>query len=281
MTSSATQNRNGKAAPTAAARTTVAVQGARVHNLKNISVEIPRDRLVVVTGLSLGHRYPVLMSAASRLQMEAFWRVANFLLEGAVFVLVGLQLRIVVDQLHTGVPTVALATVVVVGMGSIGRRLAQLLAPFGTQVIGVASHAREGVHGADELPELMPRADAIVLLTPLTETTRGLIGAAELATLRDGALVVNAGRGPVLGQAALLAEVTSGRLRAVLDVTDPEPLPADHPLLTAPNLTVVPHIGSATRTTREKMADMAANNLLAALAGERMPYCANPEVYER
>ena len=98
-------------------------------------------------------------------------------------------------------------TVLIVGMGSIGRRLAELLAVFGTRVIGVASRAREDVHGIDELPALLPGADAVVLLAPLTDATRGLIGAAELRALRDGAVVVNAARGLVLDRDALLAEV--------------------------------------------------------------------------
>ena len=139
-------------------------------------------------------------------------------------------------------------TVLVVGMGSIGRRVGQLLAPFGTTVVGVASRAREDVHGVEELPDLLPAADAVVLLTPLTERTRGLIGAAELAAMRDGALLVNAARGAVVDIDALLAEVGTGRLRAVLDVTDPEPLPDGHPLWTASGvLAITPHIAGDSR----------------------------------
>ena len=96
-------------------------------------------------------------------------------------------------------------------------------------MVGVVSHARDGLHGIDELAVLLPDADAVVMLTPLTDATRGLIGAAELAAMHDGALLINAARGPVVDRDALLAEVSSGRLRAVLDVTDPEPLPARRP----------------------------------------------------
>ena len=134
--------------------------------------------------------------------------------------------------------------------------------------------------GGTSLDELLERSDYVSLHAPLTPDTRGLIGERELGLMKPTAILVNTARGE-LGQTdalerALKDETIAG---AGLDVTDPEPLPADHTLLTAPNLTVVPHIGSATRPTREKMADMAARNLLAALADERMPYCANPQVY--
>jgi phosphoglycerate dehydrogenase-like enzyme len=136
------------------------------------------------------------------------------------------------------------STVLIVGMGSIGRRVAELLGAFGAIPMGVASRAREDLHGVDELDDLLPAADAVVLLTPLSEATRGLIGTDALARMRDGTLLVNAARGPVLDTGALLAETASGRLRAVLDVTDPEPLPDGHPLWKAPGvLSITPHIG--------------------------------------
>jgi phosphoglycerate dehydrogenase-like enzyme len=98
--------------------------------------------------------------------------------------------------------------------------------------------------------------------------------------MKPTALLINTARGPVVDADALQRALQDGEIAgAALDVTDPEPLPADHPLLGAPNLVVIPHLGSATHATRERMADMAVENLLAGLAGERMPYCANPEVY--
>ncbi|WP_028648793.1 2-hydroxyacid dehydrogenase [Nocardiopsis sp. CNT312] len=139
------------------------------------------------------------------------------------------------------------ARVVVVGYGSIGKAVEARLLPFETEVVRVASRARpeEGVHGVGELHGLLPGADVVVLTTPLTEATRGLVGARELALLRDDALVVNVGRGPVLDTRALLAE--RGRIRAALDVTDPEPPPVDHPLWEAPGVFLTPHVagGSA------------------------------------
>ncbi|WP_159940115.1 MULTISPECIES: 2-hydroxyacid dehydrogenase [unclassified Nocardiopsis] len=137
--------------------------------------------------------------------------------------------------------------VVIVGYGSIGRAVERRLLPFEAEVVRVAGRARPGqdVHGADELHALLPDADVVVLVTPLTEATRGLFGAAEFALLPDGALVVNVGRGPVLDTDALLAQ--NGRVRAALDVTDPEPLPADHSLWEAPGVLLTPHVagGSA------------------------------------
>ena len=132
--------------------------------------------------------------------------------------------------------------VLIIGYGSIGKAVERRLLPFETEVVRVASRARpdEEVHGADELPDLLPHADIVVLVTPLTERTRGLFGAAEFALLRDDALVVNVGRGPVLDTGALLAQ--NGRVRAALDVTDPEPLPADHPLWDAPGVFITPHV---------------------------------------
>lgn len=140
--------------------------------------------------------------------------------------------------------------VAVVGYGSIGQALGRRLAAAEATVIGVASRARpdEGVHGVDELPELLPHADIAVLVLPDTPTTRGLFDAAMLAHLPDGALVVNVGRGSAVDTAALHAETSAGRLRAALDVTNPEPLPADHPLWSDPGVIITPHVagGSAT-----------------------------------
>lgn len=162
-------------------------------------------------------------------------------------------------------------TVLVVGMGSIGRAVQERLRPFGTDVWGVATHARDDLHGVDELGELLPRADAVVVLAPLSEATEGLIGAAELAAMADGALLVNAARGPVVDADALLAEVRTGRLRAVLDVTDPEPLPADHPLWQAEGvLAITPHLAGDSPAGHARAAVFAGEQLARWCAGERL-----------
>jgi phosphoglycerate dehydrogenase-like enzyme len=132
------------------------------------------------------------------------------------------------------------ATVLIVGFGSIGREVERHLEPFGVTVIGVARQARDGVHSVAELPYLVGQADAVVVLAPLTSETTGLVDAALLGRMRDRALFVNAGRGGVVDTAALVAELRSGRLRAVLDVVDPEPLPDDHPLWDLA-LAITPH----------------------------------------
>ncbi|HEY0279951.1 MAG TPA: NAD(P)-dependent oxidoreductase [Solirubrobacterales bacterium] len=162
-------------------------------------------------------------------------------------------------------------TVLIVGMGSIGRQVAAFLEPFGARVVGVASRARDDLHGADELPRLLPSADAVVVLAPLTDDTHGLIAAAELAAMRDGALLVNAARGAVVDTDALVAEVGSGRLRAVLDVTDPEPLPDGHPLWTAPGvLSITPHIAGDSPLGHRRAIDFAALQIARWLAGEEL-----------
>jgi phosphoglycerate dehydrogenase-like enzyme len=137
--------------------------------------------------------------------------------------------------------------VLIVGAGAIGEALAARLAPFEVSVTRVARSARDGVHGVDELPSLLPYADIVVLLVPLTEATTGLVDAKFLAAMPDGALLVNGARGAIVDTAALTAEVTSGRLGVATDVTDPEPLPADDPLWALPNVLITPHVAGAVR----------------------------------
>ncbi|MDQ1247005.1 MAG: hypothetical protein QG597_1374 [Actinomycetota bacterium] len=127
-----------------------------------------------------------------------------------------------------------------------GQAIGARLAPFDVDLVPVARSSRTGVNGVEELDALLPSADIVVLAVPLTDATRGLLNARRLALLPDDALVVNVARGPVIDTDALLAEVSTGRLRAALDVTDPEPLPADHPLWRAPGVLITPHIGGDT-----------------------------------
>jgi phosphoglycerate dehydrogenase-like enzyme len=170
---------------------------------------------------------------------------------------------------HLRVEDLSSWTVLVVGMGSIGRTLARMLEPIGPRIIGVASRARDDLHGVDELPQLLPQADALVILAPLSAATRGLIGAHELSLLHDGALVVNAGRGAVLDTAALVAETAQPRLLAALDVTDPEPLPDGHPLWTAPGvLSITPHLSGSSALADKQATALAATQLTRWVAGE-------------
>ncbi|MFN2617657.1 MAG: 2-hydroxyacid dehydrogenase [Thermoleophilaceae bacterium] len=167
------------------------------------------------------------------------------------------------------------ATVGIVGYGRIGQAVASRVESFGCRMIHTSRH------GGVPLEALLEQADFVTLHCPLSEETRGLIDDDALGRMKPTAYLVNTARGPIvdtmaLGRALRRSEIAG----AALDVTDPEPISPGHPLLDAPNLVVVPHVGSATHATREAMAEMAVDNLLAALAGERMPHCANPEVYE-
>ena len=157
------------------------------------------------------------------------------------------------------------ATLLVVGGGRIGRAMARRAAGFGMRV---AVAGRD-----DDLDALLAEADAVSLHVPLTEATRHLVGEAQLRAMRPHAVLVNTARGPIVDQAALARALHEGWIAgAALDVTDPEPLPPDDLLLGAPNLIVVPHIGSATHAARERMADLAVENLLAGLEGRPMPH---------
>lgn len=145
-------------------------------------------------------------------------------------------------------PALADRSVLIVGYGSIGRAIEDRLEPFEcARVVRVARsprHTERGpVHPVAALPDLLPDADVVVVAAPLTEETRGLMDAGHLARMKDGALLVNIARGPIVDTGALLAELTTGRLRAALDVTDPEPLPPGHPLWSAPGVLVTPHVG--------------------------------------
>jgi phosphoglycerate dehydrogenase-like enzyme len=168
-------------------------------------------------------------------------------------------------------PSLADSTVLIVGYGAIGEALERRLAGFEVDVVRVARTAREGVHGYADLPGLLPDADGVVLVVPLTDLTRGMVDAEFLGRLRAGALLVNVARGPVVDTAALVDALRSGRISAALDVTDPEPLPAGHPLWGCPNLLVTPHVGGAStameprahRLVREQLARFATGQPLA------------------
>ncbi len=147
---------------------------------------------------------------------------------------------------HSGTDVLAGKTVLILGAGSIGAAVEHRLAGFEVQVRRAARRARDGVTAIEDVPELLGEVDVVVVLVPLTSATRGLIDGPFLARMRDGALLVNGARGPVVDTGALLAELASGRLRAALDVTDPEPLPPGHPLWSAPGLLLTPHVAGST-----------------------------------
>jgi glyoxylate reductase len=179
-------------------------------------------------------------------------------------------------------------TLGIIGFGRIGQAVARRATGFGMRILyhDLARAPEEAERAVDaqfvDLDELLAESDFVSLHVNLTDVTRKLINRERLATMRPHAVVVNTSRGPVIDQAALYEALRDGVIgAAALDVTDPEPMAADDPLLTLDNCLVVPHIASASRATRAKMAEMAAANLLAGVRGERLPTPVNPEVYDR
>lgn len=166
---------------------------------------------------------------------------------------------------------VAGTTLGIVGAGRIGEAVARRAAGFEMEILKTTSR------GGTPLPELLARSDFVSLHVPLTPATRHLIDASALACMKPTAILVNTARGPVVDTTALIEALHAQQIAgAALDVTDPEPLPPDHPLLRAPGALVLPHVGSATPRTRAAMTDLAVDNVLAALAGEPLPHAATP-----
>ena len=231
--------------------------------LDNVDVEAATAR-----GIPVGNTPDVLTESTADLALALMLGIARRLAEGEAFVKAG--------EWTTWEPGLMLgrdlhgATVGIAGYGRIGRAVGRRLEGFGCRLL---TTSRSGGVPVDELLE---RSDFVTLHCPLTPETRGLIGAEALRRMKPTAYLVNTARGPVVDTDALAAALHGGEIAgAALDVTDPEPLPGDHPLLDAPNLLVVPHVASATHATRAKMADIAVDNLLAGLAGKPMPHSVN------
>jgi phosphoglycerate dehydrogenase-like enzyme len=162
--------------------------------------------------------------------------------------------------------------VLLLGYGGVGKAVAARLAPFEVDLTVVASRARveDGmpVHAVDELFDLLPRAEVVIVTLPGGDATRRIIDDAVLSALPDGALVVNVGRGGLIDTEALVDHATRGRIRAALDVTDPEPLPADHPLWTLPGVLITPHVGGASSAMRPRTVRLIRAQIERMLAGE-------------
>jgi phosphoglycerate dehydrogenase-like enzyme len=165
-------------------------------------------------------------------------------------------------------PSLADRTVLIVGYGAVGEAVETRLRGFECDVLRVARSARDGVADLTALPRLLPVADVVVLVVPGTEETRGLVDAGFLASMKDGALLVNVARGPVVDTDALVAELSAGRLRAALDVTDPEPLPPEHPLWSCPGTLISPHVGGGTTAFRPRAYALVRDQLARFAAGE-------------
>ncbi len=158
--------------------------------------------------------------------------------------------------------------VIIVGAGDLGEQTAKRLQGFGSEPIMVAHSARDGVHATDELPDLLPQADIVVLTLPLTDQTEGMVDADFLAAMPDDALLINVARGKIVDTDALLAELTSGRLRAGLDVMEPEPLPEGHPLWSAPNVIITPHAAGHIKASSARAFALVNDQLRRYVAGE-------------
>jgi len=158
--------------------------------------------------------------------------------------------------------------VLVIGAGDLGTQLKRRLDACDARTTLVGFRAREGVHGIDEAPSLLGEHDAVVVMVPLTPTTTGMVDATFLSSMRDGAVLVNAARGKVVDTSALVAELASGRLRAALDVTEPEPPPADHPLWTVPNLLLTPHVAASVEGYQSRAYAVVAAEIARFAAGE-------------
>jgi phosphoglycerate dehydrogenase-like enzyme len=160
--------------------------------------------------------------------------------------------------------------VLLVGYGAIGKEIERMLAPFDVDLLRVARSARTEpeVHAVSELDNLLPRAEVVVLILPSTEETKGLIGSRQFALMRQGALLVNAARGAVVQTDALVEALERGRIRAAIDVTEPEPLPDGHPLWSCPNLLITPHIGASSPEFTPRALRTAAGELRRYMKGE-------------
>ncbi|MBN1954230.1 MAG: D-glycerate dehydrogenase [Anaerolineae bacterium] len=262
----------------------VIAAGDRLRVISQYAVGVDNIDLAAATarGIPVGHTPGVLTEATADLAFALLMAAARRLLPGYENVRAG--------EWHTWEPLGFLgadvwgATLGVVGLGRIGTAMARRGRGFGMRVLYYSRHrshleAELGLEYA-ALGELLERSDFVSLHVPLTPATDRLIDEAALRRMKPTAVLVNTARGAVVDTAALLRALREEWIAAAaLDVTDPEPLPADHPLLEQPNCLVVPHIGSATVSTRERMARMTAENLLAGLQAQRLPYTVNPEVY--
>jgi glyoxylate reductase len=257
-------------------------RATRLRVLSSCSVGLDHVDLVAATarGLPVGHTPGVLTDTTAELTIALLFAAARRVVEADRFVREG-RWREWSPELMLG-RDLSGATLGVIGLGATGRAVAQRARALGMRVLGWNRTALliDGLAFVS-LPELLAGSDFVSVHVALTPETRGLLDAAALAQMRPGAVLVNVARGGIVDEAALAAALLSGRLAgAALDVFAREPLPPESPLLAAPNLVLTPHIGSASVRTRTRMADLAVENLRAGLRGERMPHCANPEVYE-
>jgi lactate dehydrogenase-like 2-hydroxyacid dehydrogenase len=257
--------------------------GPGLRVLSNLAVGLDNIDVAEATRrkLPVGHTPDVLTEATADLAFSLLLAVARRLPEAQAYVKEG--------KWKTWSPSLLLgkelagSTLGIVGFGRIGRAVARRAHGFSMRVLAARRNSYQDMGdgtAAVPLSQLLAESDFVSIHCSLTPATRGLFDARAFEQMKPGAVLVNTSRGAVVDTDALLSALTRGGLAgAGLDVTDPEPLPASHPLLSLPQCLVAPHIGSATTHTRMRMAETAANNILAGIRGERLPYCANPSVY--
>jgi glyoxylate reductase len=262
----------------------IAAAGPGLKVISNYAVGFDNIDIAAASAarIPVGNTPGVLTEATADLAFALLMGAARRIAEGSRFAREG--------HWRTWSPTLLLgadvhgATLGIVGLGRIGRALSRRAAGFSMRVLccDPVADGGEVVEGATPVswPALLAQADFVSLHVPLTAATRHMIDAQSLAAMKPAAILVNTSRGGVVDHLALADALARGVIGgAALDVTEPEPLPDGHPLYALDNCLVVPHLGSATVTARDKMARMAAANLLAGLRGERLPHCANPEIY--
>jgi glyoxylate reductase len=234
-------------------------------------------------GIPVGNTPGVLTDTTADFAFALLMAAARRVVEGVDYVAAG--------QWQTWGPKILLgrdvhgATLGIVGFGRIGQAVARRARGFDMRVLYHDPYAGEVdpdlAEEAEDLVSLLTASDFVSIHVPLTDETRHLIGAEELGRMKASAVLVNTARGPVVDPDALYEALQAGSIAAAaLDVTEPEPIPADHPLVGLDTCLITPHIASASVATRDKMAVIAAENLLAGLRGDRLPHCVNPEVYE-
>jgi glyoxylate reductase len=253
--------------------------GPQLKVISNFAVGVDNVDVAEATrrGIPVGNTPGVLTETTADLAWALMMAAARRIVEGDRFVRAG-RWETWEPELLLGVDLYG-ATLGIVGMGRIGQAVARRAAGFDMRVLYTrSSEASVDLPGATrvDLPTLLRESDFVSLHCPLNAETRGLMNRDTLAQMKPGAILINTARGPVVDSAALYEALASGHLgAAALDVTDPEPISPTDPLLILDNCIVIPHLGSASRATRDRMARMAADNLLAGVRGEPLPNCVN------
>ena len=255
--------------------------GPQLKVISSMSVGVDHIDVAAATvrGIPIGNTPGVLTDATADMAFALLFASARRVVEGEKYVRSG-GWKTWNPKLLLGADFVG-ATLGIIGFGRIGRAVAKRAQGFDMRVIFYDPTAQP-VYGANpvDIDTLLRMSDFVSIHVPLTEGTRHLVNAEFLAKMKPNSILVNTSRGGVVDQSALYDVLKAEKIfAAALDVTDPEPLPMDHPLLELGNCLIVPHLGSASRHTRDMMSLLAAANLIAGLRGERLPNCVNPEVY--